>query len=172
MEPESNHSSHAEQQFGAEPRQSAETPRPGLPRGRPFVKGQSGNPAGRPSRVRLAAVVAEGLIGRKTVALTNKLISLALAGDRAALRLCLERITPLKREQPIELGLPPIEGAADLGRAMAAVVNAAATGAITSRQAAALARAVTTFVRAIDAADFEKRLQELEAQYAAEMHDR
>ncbi|HTQ34093.1 MAG TPA: hypothetical protein VMI30_07985 [Stellaceae bacterium] len=32
------------------------------PRGRPWVKGQSGNPRGRPSRARQAAYVAEALI--------------------------------------------------------------------------------------------------------------
>src|SRR5712691_2740065 len=64
------------------------------PRGRPFVKGQSGNPAGRPSRGYKAAYVAGALIAKKTVPLTNKLIDLALRGDHAALRMCLDRITP------------------------------------------------------------------------------
>jgi hypothetical protein len=44
---------------------------------------RSGNPAGPPSRARQAAIVAEALIARKTVPLTNKLIELALTGDRA-----------------------------------------------------------------------------------------
>lgn len=132
--------------------------------GRPFAKGHSGNPAGRPSRARQAAVVAEALIGRKTVPLVNKAIALALAGDRAALRLCLDRIVPRRREAPIALPLPPIESSADIGAAMAAVVNAAATGAVTSAQADALARVVTTFLRAIEAGDFEQRLADLEKQ--------
>ena len=143
----------------------AEPSAPPPVRGRPFVKGQSGNPAGRPSRARVAAVVAEGLIGRKTVRLTNKLLDLALAGDPAALRLCLDRIVPRRREAPIHLAMPPIDGTADLPAAMAAVVNAAATGAITSAQADALARMVDTFIRAIDAGDFEQRLQRLERYY-------
>lgn len=160
-----------------EQRLDADTPdRPpppaAAPRGRPFVKGQSGNPAGRPSRARMAAVVAEGLIGRKTVPLTNKVIELALAGDRAALRLCLERIAPRRRESPIALALPPIEGTADIGAAMAAVVNAAATGAITSVQADVLARMVTTFIRAIDVGDFERRLRSLEAVQGSARHRR
>jgi hypothetical protein len=79
----------AEQQTPAEPAQMVEPPRP---RGRPWVKGQSSNPHGRPSRAYQAAYVAESLIGRKTVPLTNKLIELALLGDRAALRACLDRI--------------------------------------------------------------------------------
>jgi hypothetical protein len=75
----------AEQQTPAEPSEMVELPKP---HGRPWLKGQSGNPRGRPSRARQAARVAEALIGRKTVPLTNKLIELALLGDRTALRLC------------------------------------------------------------------------------------
>jgi hypothetical protein len=113
---------------------------PPAPRGRPFVKGQSGNPAGRPPRKRQVAAVAEYLIGRKTIVLTEKLIDLALAGDKTALRMCLDRIAPPRREPPAWLPLPPVEHRSDARAAMAAVVDAAAAGAITSAQAAALAR--------------------------------
>jgi hypothetical protein len=113
------------------------------PRGRPFVKGQSGNPAGRPSRAYQAAVVAEALIARKTVPLTNKLLELALAGDRAALRLCLERVAPPRREPPPGFQLPPIGCRADIPAALAAVADAAASGALTSTQSATLVRMLT-----------------------------
>jgi hypothetical protein len=160
MQPESKSDADQQRADSEPPDRQAQS---AAPRGRPFVKGQSGNPAGRPSRARQAAVVAEALIGRRTVPLTNKAIDLALAGDRVALRLCLDRIMPRRREAPIALPLPPIAGTADIGAAMAAVVNAAATGAVTSAQAGALARVVTTFIRAIETGDFERRLTELEA---------
>lgn len=133
----------AEQPPRAEPTEQPAVPAH-LPRGRPFVNGQSGNPAGRPSRARVAAIVAEGMIGRKTVPLTQKVIDQALAGDRAALRLCLERIAPRRREQPIALNLPPMEKRADIFVAMTAVADAAASGAITSEQAAKLVRMLMT----------------------------
>ena len=100
--------------------------------------GPGGNTAGRPSRARQAAVVAEALIGRKTVPLTNKLIEIALAGDRAALRLCLDRIVPPRREPPIDLCLPKIKGRADLLEALTTIADAAASGALSSSQSAAL----------------------------------
>ncbi len=131
----------AEQQIPVEPLREApaevETLRP---RGRPWVKGQSGNPAGRPSRARRAAVVAEALIGRKTVPLTNKLIEIALAGDRAALRLCIDRIAPPRREPPIDLDLPMIKGRSDLLDALTVIADAAASGALSSSQSATLTR--------------------------------
>ena len=69
-------------------------------RGR-FVKGGSGNPAGRPPGImnqatRDAAVLLSGEAG----ALTRKAIEMALAGDIAALRLCVDRIIAPQRDQP------------------------------------------------------------------------
>jgi hypothetical protein len=110
------------------------------PRGRPWVKGQSGNPAGRPSRARQAATLAEALIARKTVPLTNKTLELALAGDRMLLRDCLNRIAPPRREPPVDLDLPRIESRADLLVALTAIADAAAAGELTAAQSATLTR--------------------------------
>jgi hypothetical protein len=128
-----------EQQNPAAPRRA---------RGRPWVKGQSGNPAGRPSRARQAATVAEGLITRKTVALTNKTLELALAGDRMLLRDCLNRIAPPRREPPIDLDLPKIENRADLLVALTAIADAASAGDLTAPQSAALTRMLIALQRA------------------------
>ena len=117
------------------------------PRGRPFVKGQSGNPAGRPSRAYKAAYIAGALIANKTVPLTRKLLDLALAGDHAALRMCLDRIAPPLREAPVLLDLPPLMNQGDLADAIAALIDAAARGVLSATQAAKLARTMMTLVQ-------------------------
>ena len=139
----------------------------GNPKGR-FVKGQSGNPKGRPVGARNKATeTAELLLDGEAEALTRRAVELALAGDGMALRLCLERIIPPRRGRPVQLGLPPVCGAADLGGTMAAITNAAGRGAITPGEAAELARVVEIFVRAVEASDFEKRLRQLEERHGA-----
>ena len=58
--------------------------------------------------------------------------------------------------------MPPIRSASDIAAAMGAIVKAAAHGTITPDEAFKLSQMVDTFVRAIDASDFDKRLQILE----------
>ena len=50
----------------------------------------------------------------------------------------------------------------DIAAAMNAVTSALASGAITPGEAERIAAVVDTFVRAIDASDFDRRLRELE----------
>ena len=137
-------------------------------RGRPFEKGRSGNPAGRPrgSRnraTRSAAVLLDG----EAEALTRKAVDLALGGDASALRLCLERILGPRRGRPVELDLPPIKSAADIAGTMGALTAAAARGEVTPGEAAEMAKVVDTLVRSIETSDFDRRLQELEARRAS-----
>jgi Family of unknown function (DUF5681) len=136
---------------------------PGRARGRPFEKGRSGNPAGRRTGSRnKATLAAAALLAGESEALTRRAVELALVGDPTAMRLCLERILPPCRERAVKFALPPIESAADIAAAMKAVTSALASGAITPGEAERIAAVVDTFVRAIDASDFDRRLKELE----------
>lgn len=89
-------------------------------------------------------------------------MELALDGQIGALRLCLDRIIPPRRQRAQRLDLPPLRGIADLGSTMAAITTAAMEGTITTGEAAELARVVEIFVRAAETSDFERRLQLLE----------
>ncbi|SRR6266404_2659259 len=83
-------------------------------RGRPFQKGQSGNPAGKPRGCRSkAALLAEALLDGEAEKVVRKAIELALKGDVTALRIVLDRIVPPRRERPVGLGLPQMLEAAD-----------------------------------------------------------
>jgi len=132
--------------------------------GLPFKKGRSGNPAGRrPGSRNRATVIAEELLDCEVRALTRKVLEMALNGDGAAMKLCLDRIIGPRRERPVRFALPPIAGAADLAAAMAAITGAVSRGELTSGEAYELSQTVETHLRALDAADFERRLQQLEA---------
>jgi|SRR5271165_2804994 len=135
-----------------------------------FVKGQSGNPAGKPPGCRnRASRTAEALLDNEAEVLTRKVMEFALDGDPTAMRLCFERIVAPRRGRPVQLDLPPIANAADITAAMAAVTAAVVGGVITPAEGAEVAKVVDTYVRAIEASDFDRRLKALEADLAAEV---
>ncbi len=115
-----------------------------------FLRGASGNPAGRPPGIMNAATrTAAMLLGGEAGALTKKAIELALAGDIMALRLCLDRIIAPQKDQPVAFAMPAIAEPGDLQRAMAALTGAAAMGALTPAEAASLAQVLEAHARVI-----------------------
>jgi hypothetical protein len=124
--------------------ESAPPPDQARPRGRAWVKGQSGNPAGRPPQIHPPAAVAQYVIGRKTIPLAKKVRDLALAGDRSMLRLWYQHVAMSTRGSPDWAGLPLVEDRAELRGLRDAVTEAAAKGAIRPAQAEALVRLVNT----------------------------
>jgi hypothetical protein len=125
--------------------------------------GQSGNPAGKPRGARhKATLAAEALLDGEAEALTRRAIELALAGDGPALRLCIERLVPAKRDRPVSFDLPAIETAGDASRAMAAILAATASGDVTPSEAEAVSKLIETHLRALEATEFERRLAALE----------
>jgi hypothetical protein len=113
-----------------------------------------------------ATLAAEALLDGEAEGLTRKAIELALAGDTMALRLCLERVVPPRRERPVKFSLPSLKSGADTAAAMAAIMEAAAAGEILLSQAAEFTKLLETYMRALETTDIEQRLRFLEASSA------
>src|SRR5215472_2449035 len=136
-------------------------------RGRPFPKGCSGNPQGRPLGARNAAtVIAEQLLDGEAEAITRKVIELAKQGDLTALWLCLERIVPPRRERPVNFTLSEINSVDNASKAMAAITTAVAGGELTPTEAAELSRLVDCYVKTLEVTEIERRLRFLEEKAA------
>ncbi|MPY76130.1 MAG: hypothetical protein GEU87_17945 [Alphaproteobacteria bacterium] len=138
-------------------------------RGRPFVKGTSGNPKGRPLGARnRATIIAQTFLDNQAEALAAKAVEMALMGDTVALRLCLERLVPPRREAPVSVKLPSLAKAGDAATAMSAILKAAGEGEITSGEAAAFASLIDQFRKAVETAELERRIAMLEEMSANE----
>ena len=119
--------------------------------GRPFEKGQSGNPAGRPAGSPNAATrLAEAMLHDAASDLT-----------RALLKAAFQTAVP-RPARTVAVALPEIKTASDLTLAMAAVTRAVAEGELTPYEAGELARLVEAAARLNDIADFASRLETLE----------
>jgi len=124
-----------------------------------FRKGVSGNPNGRPKGSRNnATLAAEALLAGEAEKLTRKCIDLALDGDPIALRLCMERIYPARKDRPVEFALPPINTARDAADVMSSVMNAVAAGQLTPADASELSKVVACTVKSFEAAEFADSL--------------
>jgi hypothetical protein len=129
-------------------------------RGRPFASGNSGRPKGARHKATLAA---EAMLDGEAEGLTRKALEMALAGDTVALRLCLERILPPRRERPVRFHLPALQSPAEAPRAMAAIAVAVADADLTPSEAGELSKLVEAYVKALEASDFDQRLRVIEA---------
>lgn len=132
--------------------------------GSQFQPGQSGNPNGRPKGSRNAATLAlESLLDGEAEALTRKAVELALAGDITALRLCLDRILPPRRDRPIAFEMPPINNAQDARAASAALLGAVSSGNLTPAEASEVGKLIDGYVKSIEITEVLARLDKLEA---------
>jgi hypothetical protein len=128
-------------------------------RGRPFQPGNPGRPKGSRNKTTIAAEV---LLDHEAEAITRKAIELAIAGDLAAIRLCMDRCCPPRKDRPTPFDLPKLECAADASAALAVIVKAVAAGDLTPSDAAELTKLVENFARVLSVTDIEARLDRLE----------
>ncbi len=104
----------------------------------------------------------EELLDGQAEALTQKAINAALDGDMVALRLCLDRITPAKKDAPVAFSLPAMESVTDAAKAAGAILEAVAAGDLTPSEGTAIAGLVETYRRTLESEELEGRIIALE----------
>jgi hypothetical protein len=128
-----------------------------------FQKGESGNPTGRPPGARNKVTVAvETLLDGDAEKLTRKAIELGNAGEMQALRLCLERIIPPRKDRPVTFDMPEVKCAKDVVGAIAALLGSVSKGDITPSEAGEVSKIFDVYVRAIEVNDLAARIDAME----------
>lgn len=129
-----------------------------------FKAGRSGNPAGRPKGSRhKASLAVDALLQGEVEELTRAAITKAKEGDAPALRLCLDRIAPARKDSPVSFALPPIKSAADTVSASASLLDAVASGEVTPDEASRVMALLTAHKALVETGDLEARIMALEA---------
>ena len=124
-----------------------------------FAAGNSGKPRGTRHKATQAVLA---LLDGEAEALTRQAVTMALGGDGAALRLCLERIAPPRRDAPVTFELPPMQSASDAARAAGAVLEAVAMGDLTPTEGAHIMGLVENYRRTLETTELEARVAALE----------
>jgi hypothetical protein len=123
---------------------------------------QPGNP-GRPKGARHKTTLAiETLLDGEAESLTRKAIEMAKGGDITALRLCLDRIAPARKDRTIAFELPPVSTVADIVIASGALLLAVAEGDLTPSEAGELSKLLDGHRLAMTTAELQARITKLE----------
>ena len=125
-----------------------------------FAAGTPGRPTGARHKVTLAI---ESLLHGQSEALTQKAVDMALEGDTTALRLCLERVAPPRKDVPVAFCLPKMESAQDAVLGAQAVLTAVSEGTLTPIEGASVMNLVENYRRTLEVTELERRITELEA---------
>ncbi|WP_171130305.1 DUF5681 domain-containing protein [Ruegeria sp. HKCCA5014] len=125
-----------------------------------FAAGNPGKPKGSRNK---ATQAVEKMLHGQLEALTESAINRALEGDTTALRLCLERIAPARKDAPVSFDLPSIKSAEDASEAAQAVLQAVSDGEITPLEGATVMGLVEQYRRVLETTELERRITALEA---------
>ena len=132
---------------------------PGKVRGRPFQPGNPGRPPG--SRNKTTQVL-EQLAEGQAEQIFQKVLEGALAGDVSCQRMLLDRLWPLRKGQPINVDMPPINTPQDVFPAIVSIWKAMREGCLTAEEATALSVVIDRSIQAIQLHDIAKRITALE----------
>ena len=125
-----------------------------------FSTGNSGRPRGSRNK---ATIAIESLLQGQAEELTQIVIKKALEGDSVALRLCLERIAPAPKDQPVSFSLPKMKNAMDASEAAGSVLTAVSEGELTPIEATRVMGLIDSYRRTLELTEIEGRLRALEA---------
>jgi hypothetical protein len=124
-----------------------------------FTTGNAGKPRGTRHKTTQAVLA---LLEGEATALTRKAVEMALAGDGVALRLCLDRIAPPRKDSPVQFPMPPMKTAHDAAQAAGAVLEAVSMGELTPTEGAAVMALLDSFRRVLEVTELEARVAALE----------
>lgn len=120
--------------------------------------GQSGNPGGRPKRIGLV----RDLLQPRQAELVKKAVDLALAGDVAALRLCMERLSPPLRASSEPVVIAGLAEANTLTDRCEVIVRAVGSGVISPTVGGELLAAMGNLAKAMETDELARRITALE----------
>jgi hypothetical protein len=132
-----------------------------------WVKGISGNPRGRKAgATHLITAELRGLVSRDAKGIVTSIIKAAKAGDIESRRAFLRYLLP-QSKWPTPFELPPINGPADLPRAVQTALDAAAKGDMSLEDAERIVALLAGLRAAYEGADMAARLEEMAAKLDA-----
>jgi hypothetical protein len=109
-----------------------------------------------------ATMAVESLLDGQVEQLTQKAVDAALAGDMTAMRLCLERLCPPRKDVPITFTMPDMKCSKDAASAVSEILKSVSDGEITPNEASGVTAIVEVYRKTLETTELETRLRALE----------
>jgi hypothetical protein len=131
-------------------------------RGRPFQPGNQygrGRPPGSRNKV---VRVCQDTLDSHAENLIKKCLVLAYQGNPTAMRLCMERLMPARRQRTLHFNLPSVKTITDVAAASESVVRGVARGQLTPAEGQAFSAILDGRRRMIETEELDQRIRALE----------
>src|SRR6266571_9492109 len=131
-------------------------------RGKPFQAGNKygrGRPRGSQNKV---TRVCQDTLDSHAENLIKKCMVLAFQGNPTALRLCIERLMPARRQRTLQFKLPPIKTIDNVAAASESVVSGVARGQLTPAEGQSFSGMLEGRRRTIETEELAQRIRALE----------
>ena len=129
-----------------------------------FQPGVSGNPGGKSKGAKDKRTALREMLQPHAQNLMDVAVRMALGGDTAALKICMDRLVAPIREEPIHVTVPKITGPDDCVKAQAAVLNAVAAGQMLPGEGQVLSGLIDAQRRAYETTAMAKEMQDIRAE--------
>jgi len=140
-------------------------------RGRPFESGNKfgkGRPAGSRNK---STIALQAMLDQHAEPILKKAVYMALSGEKAAIRLCFDRLLPPRRPSAVKFKFPRVDSVADIAKASSSVVRAVADGKLTTVEGDVMINMLEKLRRAFETVSFEERIDALERQQSKGISD-
>ena len=128
-----------------------------------WIKGVSGNPAGRPKRKYTENEIrAQNQLKEYAPMITDAVLHRVFNGNWDAIKLCFDRIHPPAKENSLSIDLPLVNSAQSALDALSYIVDCAASGGITLSEAERLTAMVNKYLEHAHLPQLQKRLDKME----------
>jgi hypothetical protein len=127
---------------------------------------------GRPQGSRNKSTIAlQEILDGHGESITKKCALLALQGDPTALRLCMDRLIPPRKEHPVKLKLARVTTARETSEAVSDVLQAVAEGQLLPSEGASITSILEVKRQAIETHEHDRRIEVLESPGAERRQD-
>jgi hypothetical protein len=132
-----------------------------------FRPGRSGNPQGaRLGSRHRTSVLLDKMMQHDAKDIGKVAIERAKGGDMTAIKILLDRLSPVPRGRFLRFQAPKIENPADLAAFTASVLQALANGELTAAEASDITSVVAVFLQALQTAGLRVDVSELKRLFA------